>query len=417
MSTDKCPKREYNESTENVKKRQRTDQRHLAALVLARGGSKGIPLKNIKSLAGIPLIGWVLRAAIDSGIFDSVWVSTDHDEIEKVAKRFGARVHRRSAEVSEDTCSSLMTIQEFLRRNEDQGIDVVANIQATSPCLHPFHIQEAMRKITEEGCDSVFAVVRRHQFRWKEVKHEGEITEPFNLDPLNRPRRQDWDGELVENGSFYIAKSDMILKGYMQGGKRAYYEMEPEYSVDIDVDIDWPVAEQRVRRYGYFGSHSEKVKLLVCNIDGCLTNGQVCLQEKKESPSFNARDMIGLENLKKNGVEVLLISSLDLHSNQLLAKKVVCELKQNVSNKLDFVETWLKEKQLSWQEVAYFGCYEYDIQCLRNAGVSGAPKDATAVSCESVTFTSKSPGGCGAVQEFADYVLLVNEKCASRHDK
>uniref|UniRef100_UPI003AAB6A22 N-acylneuraminate cytidylyltransferase-like n=1 Tax=Centroberyx gerrardi TaxID=166262 RepID=UPI003AAB6A22 len=180
--------------------------------------------------------------------FSSVWVSTDHDEIEKVAKAWGAKVHRRSPEVSRDSSSSLETIQEFIRLNPE--VDVICNIQATSPCLHPFHVKEAVEMITQQGFDSVFAVVRRHQFRWQEVKKgSGEMTKPFNIDPANRPRRQDWDGELCENGSFYLATRDLIEnKGTLQGGKMAYYEMLPEYSVDIDVDIDWPVAEQRVLR-------------------------------------------------------------------------------------------------------------------------------------------------------------------------
>ncbi|KTF93557.1 hypothetical protein cypCar_00011192 [Cyprinus carpio] len=89
--------------------------KHKAALILARGGSNGIPLKNIKMLAGVPLIVWVIRAARDSGVFDSVWVSTDHDEIERVAWAWGAKVHRRSPEVSKDSSSSLETIQEFSR--------------------------------------------------------------------------------------------------------------------------------------------------------------------------------------------------------------------------------------------------------------------------------------------------------------
>lgn len=133
---------------------------HLAALVLARGGSKGIPLKNIKLLAGVPLIGWVLRAAIDAGVFHSVWVSTDHDEIEKVAKQFGAQVHRRSPEVSQDSSTSLETIREFL--NHHHEVDIVGNIQATSPCLHPSDLIKVANLIQKEGFDSVFSVVRRH---------------------------------------------------------------------------------------------------------------------------------------------------------------------------------------------------------------------------------------------------------------
>ncbi|XP_031674346.1 N-acylneuraminate cytidylyltransferase-like, partial [Oncorhynchus kisutch] len=144
------------------------EKRHIAALILARGGSKGIPLKNIKMLAGVPISGWVLRAAVDSKQFDSVWVSTDHDDIEKVAKAWGAQVHRRSPEVSKDSSSSLDTIQEFARLNPE--VDVICHIQATSPCLHPFHLKEALEMITKQGFTSVLSVVRLHHFRWQEVK-------------------------------------------------------------------------------------------------------------------------------------------------------------------------------------------------------------------------------------------------------
>lgn len=190
--------------------------RHVAAVILARGGSKGIPLKNIKMLAGVPLLGWALRAALDSNMFESVWVSTDHDEIEKVAKSLGAKVHRRSPEVSRDSSTSLETMQEFARLNPD--MEVICNIQATSPCLHPFHLKEALEKITQDGFDSVFSVVRRHNFRWTEVKKgSGEMTTPINLDPVRRPRRQDWDGELSENGSFYFTTRDLLLnQGLLQ---------------------------------------------------------------------------------------------------------------------------------------------------------------------------------------------------------
>ncbi|MEQ2270364.1 hypothetical protein XENORESO_021064, partial [Xenotaenia resolanae] len=86
-------------------------------------------------------------------------------------------------------------------------VTVVCNIQATSPCLHPSHLQEALKKITEEGFDSVFSVVRRHQFRWKEVKKGSDQC----TQPENRPRCQDFDGELYENGSFYFATRDLIM--------------------------------------------------------------------------------------------------------------------------------------------------------------------------------------------------------------
>ncbi|KAI2648572.1 N-acylneuraminate cytidylyltransferase B [Labeo rohita] len=187
---------------------------HRAALILARGGSKGIPLKNIKNLAGVPLI--------------AVWISTDHDEIERVAKVWGAKVHRRSPEVSKDSSSSLETIQEFIRLRPE--VDIVCHIQATSPCLHPHHIKEALQMITEQGYNYVFSVVRRHQFRWEEVdKNEGRNPTPLNIDVAHRPRRQDWPGELYENGSFYFS----TRKTWENGLKQVCHYMVTNLSLEF----------------------------------------------------------------------------------------------------------------------------------------------------------------------------------------
>ncbi|XP_006633225.3 N-acylneuraminate cytidylyltransferase A [Lepisosteus oculatus] len=400
------------------KKEEPGRKRHFAALILARGGSKGIPLKNIKMLAGVPLIGWVLRAAIDSEMFDSVWVSTDHDEIEKVAKTFGAQVHRRSPEVSKDSSSSLETIQEFLRLNPE--VDIVGNIQATSPCLHPFHLKKAVEMITEEGYESVFSVVRRHHFRWQEVrKGEDRCTKPLNLNPAKRPRRQDWDGELCENGSFYFATRELVEQGYLQGGKMSYYEMLPEYSVDIDVDIDWPVAEQRVLRYGYFGKDKlEHVKLFVCNIEGCLTNGQVYLSANgEELISFNIKDSVGIKMLQDQGVEVVLTSCSDCPIQKLMARKMGCVLQQNEPDKLKLVESLMKERNLTWNEVAYLGYDEPDVKCLNLAGISGVPPDALGVALKSAKYTCRNPAGEGAVRELAEHILLLKEKARSKSNQ
>lgn len=402
------------------KRRQSEDQRHKAALILARGGSKGIPLKNIKTLAGIPLIGWVLRAAVDSELFDSVWVSTDHDDIEKVARSWGAKIHRRSAEVSKDSSTSLDTIQEFIRLNPE--VDIVCHIQATSPCLHPFHLKGALRYITEQGCDSVFAVVRRHHFRWQEVKKgSGELTRPLNLDPTNRPRRQDWDGELCENGSFYFSTRNIIQnQGLLQGGKVVYYEMLPEYSVDIDVDIDWPVAEQRVLRYGYFGRVTpEVVKLMFCNVSGCLTEGRIFLSVSgEEMVSINTRDTAALRKLQKEGVEVMLLtSSLDPFAealSQKVSERLGCEVLCVGEQPLDDLETVVKQRELDWKDVAFMGNDEIDVKCLNVAGLSAVPSDAPVAAINGAKYICKAAGGCGAVREFAEHILLQKRKAKSQ---
>ncbi|XP_034020555.1 N-acylneuraminate cytidylyltransferase A isoform X2 [Thalassophryne amazonica] len=405
-----------------AKKPKETPQRHIAALVLARGGSKGIPLKNIKPLAGVPLLGWVLRAAVDSDVFHSVWVSTDHDEIEKVAKVWGAKIHRRSPEVSKDSSTSLDTIKEFVRLHPE--VDVICNIQATSPCLHPSHLKKALEMITLKGFDSVFSVVRRYQFRWQEVKKGGEMTKPLNLNPAKRPRRQDWDGELCENGSFYFTTKELIMDhDLLQGGKMGYFEMSPEYSVDIDVDIDWPVAEQRVLRYGYFGRDSpEVVRLMLCNISGCLTEGRIIFSASgEEMLAINVRDTTGIHMLQREGVEVVLLTSSEDPVAQSLVDKVAertgCQVRQVGEEPLVDVKAMLEERNLTWKDVAFMGNDKPDISCLNLAGLSAVPCDAPDVAINAAKYTCSSTAGQGAVRDFAEHIVLQKQKARSQMEQ
>ncbi|XP_051890131.1 N-acylneuraminate cytidylyltransferase-like [Pristis pectinata] len=357
-------------------------RRHFAALVLARGGSKGIWLKNIRLLAGRPLLAWVLLAAIDCGQFDSIWVSTDHDEIEKVARKYGARVHRRSAEVSTDTASSLDTICEFLKNHKDPEIhiDVVGNIQCTSPCLHPHHLTEVVKMMKEKEYDSVFSVVRRHQFRWLEVQAD-EVTRPLNLTPDKRPRRQDWRGELYENGSFYFATTKLLESGHLQGGKMAYYEMQPEYSVDIDVDFDWPIAEQRVKRYGYFGKMN-KVNLVVCSLDSQL-------ECECQNRGYELSDMPRIKKMKDSNIRVEFIPVFD---------------KQQKKNT---TEKWLKEMGICWENVAYFGNDDSDLECLKKAHFGGVSGCAASQVREVADYICSSKDRIHDVGEFVDHVAQL----------
>lgn len=358
---------------------------NVAALVLARGGSKGISLKNIKPLAGRPLLAWVLGAATDCRRFHSIWVSTDHDEIAKVAEKYGAQVHRRSAAASNDSSTSLDAIMEFLEVHKE--IDVIGNIQCTSPCLKPSHLIEVIQMIKEKEFDSVFSVVRRHQFRWMEVA-EGQVTQPVNLNPSKRPRRQDWPGELYENGSFYFATAALIKSGCLQGGRVAYYEMAPEYSVDIDVDIDWPIAEQRVKRYGYFGKMN-KISLLVCSRD-------LQIERECKDRSYTLSDMPEIKQMKDSSIRVKLIGGSDKQWDK--------------EPKKETVEKLMKDMSISWENVAYFGNDESDLECLKKAYVGGASGDTASRVCDAADYICTSRGRIGNVEEFVDYVTLLTEK-------
>lgn len=216
------------------------DHPHLACLILARGGSKGIPLKNVAPLGGKPLLSWALDAVLSLGsAFDSVWVSTDHNAIAEVASRHrGAQVFRRSARHAREDSPSIEAVREFLDARPE--VDVVALVQCTSPFIRPEFVAEAHRLVTEGECDAVFSVTRSKKFRWRET--EG-TTQALNFDPAARPRRQDWAGDLVENGMFYFARRHLLEKGVFQGGKCTYVEVPSEYSMEIDTPFDLACAE------------------------------------------------------------------------------------------------------------------------------------------------------------------------------
>lgn len=222
---------------------------NVVGLVLARGGSVGIPLKNIRPLSGVPLLGWVLQAATAWKKFHSIWVSTENAEIAAVAKEFGAKVHWRQQAFAANSTSSVDATLEFLHHHPD--VDILGLIQCTSPCLQPKYLEQAYTMMTEQHYNSVFAVSRLHKLRWKEVG-SGESTQPMNFNPTHRPQRQNWPGELAESGMFYFTQAHLLLhQKTLQGGRCGYVEIAPEHCIDIDTPYDWLVAEAVVPKYAY----------------------------------------------------------------------------------------------------------------------------------------------------------------------
>ncbi|MEE6477408.1 hypothetical protein FKM82_011505 [Ascaphus truei] len=284
---------------------------------------------------------------------------------------------------------------------------MVGNIQATSPCLHPETLSTVIQMIRTEGYDSVFSVVRYHLLRWKDLSGTGGVAMAMNFDPTCRPRRQDWEGELYENGAFYFSTREIITKGFLQGGYAAFYEMKPEHSIDIDVDLDWPIAEQRVKRYGYFGKNNPKVvKLLVCNIDGCLTDGRVYVNQDHELISYHVTDLDGFRMLIEKHVEVRLVSERNISATLRSTLNFPCTIEANVANKRQLVERWITEMGLSdWSQISYMGSSYSDVECLRLAGTSGVPADACRAAKMTDSYVCKYNGGYGAIQEFVEHIM------------
>lgn len=201
---------------------------------------------------------WAIQSALDSGVFDGgVYVSTDADDIAEEGLKSGALIHRRAAETATSTASSESAITDFMAAHPEA--DVVCMIQATSPLTTPDDFKDAMKLFNDSGADSLVTAVRAHRFMWS-VGKDG-VASAKNYVPATRPRRQDWDGEMIENGAFYL----FTAKSYKESGCRlsgriACFEMAEHNLTEIDSMVDWEVIEVLAGHYGYQPKEQPKAK-------------------------------------------------------------------------------------------------------------------------------------------------------------
>jgi len=206
------------------------------ALILARGGSKGIPNKNLQLLGGVPLIGYAINSAKYSEV-DEVWVSTDSTYIKTISKSLGAKVIDRPDKFATDTSPSEEALLHFA---ENIDFDLLIFIQPTSPLLKPSHINEGIMMM--ENYDSVLSAYKEHWLpRWT------LNSVPYNFENNKRSRRQDHDELFVENGAFYITTKNNLLNSKLRvSGAIGIYEMPLEDSFQIDTWDDLKMVEKFV---------------------------------------------------------------------------------------------------------------------------------------------------------------------------
>lgn len=220
-------------------------------IIPARGGSKGIPGKNLRMVAGKPLVAWSIEQARQSGTVDRVLVSTDSSEIAAVAQQFGAEVpFLRPAELATDEAPTEPVLIHALRALDEAEQYRPRNLlllQPTCPVRKLGSIDEAVRLFTERAADSLLSVREVHPFLWK-----GGASASAMYDYMNRPRRQDVSSEdrlFEETGSIYLTKADLLLRtGNRLGGQIALYPMSSDESWDVDTESDLAVVEVLLAR-------------------------------------------------------------------------------------------------------------------------------------------------------------------------
>lgn len=217
------------------------------AFIPVRGGSKSIPLKNIKPFCGKPLVYWTARAANDASGVDRVIIASDSKEILTTAESFGlekVKLYERDPVNAQDGSSTESVMLEYIHSAGLGDDEVFILVQATSPLTTARNIDEALRLYHGGSYDSLLTCSRTKRFFWNQ---DGT---PINYDYRARPRRQDFDGTLMENGAFYVSTVKAIREsGCRLSGKIGVYEM-PEYcGVEIDEPSDWGTAEELMRKY------------------------------------------------------------------------------------------------------------------------------------------------------------------------
>ncbi len=385
----------------------------IIALIPARGGSKGIPQKNLRRVGGIPLLAHTIAHARGTPEISRTIVSTDDAEIARVATEHGAEVVVRPAEISGDTASSeaaLLHVLDHLKITEGYEPELVVFLQATSPLRRPDDISRAIGTLLAEGADSLFSAYRQHGFLWR---REGSAPPTsFSYDYRARPRRQDVAEELVENGSIYVFRPYVLREGGNRlGGRIAVHIMDPADSFQVDEPADLELMERLLltRRALPDQRTLRGVRLLVLDFDGVMTDNRVLVdQDGRESVACHRGDGWGIARLRDAGVPVMVLST---ERNPVVAargRKLGVECVHGCDDKLAALMQSVAERRLGPADVAYVGNDVNDLSCMRWAGVPIAVADAEPEVRRAARLVTTRRGGYGAVREVAEWILAAH---------
>lgn len=225
------------------------NEKKILAVITARGGSKGIPQKNIKVLLGKPLIAYSIQTALQSKTLTKIIVSTDDETIAHVSKQYGADVpFLRPKYLASDTATSLSVLQHavsYLEEKEDFSADIIVCLQPTSPLRSVEDIDQAVTLCLSSGADSVVSLCQvEHHPYWMKKLVAGSVYPLMEIDDEEYPRRQDLPPVYQLNGAIYVTRRKVLLEEESLLGKHTLpYIMPQERSIDIDTPIDFKIAE------------------------------------------------------------------------------------------------------------------------------------------------------------------------------
>jgi N-acylneuraminate cytidylyltransferase len=399
----------------------------ILALIPARGGSKGIPRKNIRSFAGYPLVAWSIAAAKQSQLVTRVIVSTDDEEIAAVAREWGAETpFLRPAEFAQDKTTDLPVFEHALKWLEDvEGYrpDILVQLRPTSPLRPRTMVDDAVSILLEHNdADCVRGVVPAGQNPFKMWRFSGEKNPLKPLlevdgvpEPYNAPRQilppVYWQTGHIDA----IRDATITHKNSLTGDVIYPLLIDPKYTVDIDNLSDWAKYETVV----YSGLEMvspgkprrvmpKTVKMIICDFDGVLTDNHVYTdQDGRETIMASRADSMHVKKLRGMGIEVMVLSSESNPVVMARAKKMGIEAIHNVGmeNKGGVLIDVLKQRGVKAENIIYVGNDLNDLSCFEVAGWSVAVADAYPEVIRAADFVLTKPGGQGAIRELTEIVL------------
>lgn len=391
------------------------------AVIPARGGSKGLPKKNIRLFSGKPLLAYMIEAALSASLVDRVFVSTDSEEIASVSQKYGAEVISRPEDLSNDTASSeavLLHALEQLKINEKNLPDIILLLQCTAPFTTAEDINGTINALLNDNAESSLAAVPFYHFLWSNALGNAA---GINHDGKKRQRRQDMEPQYLEAGSVYAMQVPAFLKERTRFcGKTSLYIIDDHHRcMEIDDAADFfqcesmhkwfslshTAREQYRQNKSQIPALPQKLGAIVCDFDGVFTDNTVyTLQNGDECVRCDRGDGAGISHLKELGVPVIVLSAEQNPVVTARCRKLGLECFQGITQKAEFLTEWLQNHQLSWENIIYIGNDNKDKECLCKAETGVIPYDAHKSVQNSANIILKSKGGHGALRELSDMV-------------
>ncbi|MFF3437401.1 N-acetylneuraminate synthase family protein [Streptosporangium sp. NPDC002721] len=370
------------------------------AVVPARGGSVGVPLKNLAAVGGSPLVARAVRACVRAELVDEVVVSTDHEGIAEAARAAGATVIDRPEELSGSTASSESAVLHALDHVSEVP-EVVILVQCTSAFIDPADLDSAISKVLDGSADVVFSGLETHEFLWS------SSGAGVNHDPSHRPRRQDREPHFRETGAFYVMRTAGLREnGHRFFGAVAVQQVPSRHAIEIDTPEDLEI----VRALAPFVDEPEPIDVdaVITDFDGVHTDDRAYVdQDGREMVAVSRSDGMGISLLRRSGVKLMIMSTEHNPVVAARARKLGVPVLQGLTDKRTVLRDWLAIEGIDPARVAYVGNDVNDLGPMSDVGWPVTVPDAHPKVRAAARTVLTRPGGAGAVRELCDRVLAA----------